>query len=422
MKIKGYIIIIVLIVMTGCAGLFILANKQFDISLDTVAVNDIVSALKAGWPGVEEVEPDLPGLAYGIDYAVINKDGHLLKATKRGISEDENAAVAHRDTIVSIYGKDDAELGKVIFYNDTEEKLWQYQSELLNRCAGILLLCGLLGLFWVIWVNRRILKPFGRLKYFASNVAGGNLDIPLPMEKGGAFGAFSESFDLMRVALAEAREKEQKANKSKKELVASLSHDIKTPVASIKALSELMAVSTPDQKTKKQLETITEKADQIDLLISNMFHATLEELQELKVAPQEVSSRELIELIKTSDYLNLAALDKFPDCLVIADPMRLSQVFDNIFSNSYKYANTKIKVSAHLTDTFCLEFTDFGKGVPPEELPLLKQKYFRGKNAGNKSGAGIGLFISSYFMQQMKGSLKCISKDGFTVSLVLMLA
>ena len=85
-----------------------------------------------------------------------------------------------------------------------------------------------------------VFKPFKKLQSFAVNVARGNLDIPLKMDKNNPFGAFTESFDIMREELAAARQSEYAANRSKKELVASLSHDIKTPVASIKAVSELM--------------------------------------------------------------------------------------------------------------------------------------------------------------------------------------
>jgi signal transduction histidine kinase len=134
-----------------------------------------------------------------------------------------------------------------------------------------------------LYYERRILSPFRKLQRFAKDVAMGNLDIPLEMDKHGSFGAFSESFDLMREELKNARDSERAANRSKKELVASLSHDIKTPVASIKAATELMLVSANTDKEKQQLDKIREKAEQINGLITDMFHATLEELQALTV-------------------------------------------------------------------------------------------------------------------------------------------
>ncbi|MDR2611270.1 MAG: HAMP domain-containing histidine kinase [Clostridiales Family XIII bacterium] len=423
MKVRSYLIAAVLIFLAGIAGLLALAKNVPDTSLDAVFVNEIVQALESDWRDISGEAYVLPKASGAVDYAVIDKDGRLIKATRRGISEDENSAALHRDTVVTLSDADGAQLGKIIFFNDSETKWRQYRTGLLIGCAAVMAAYALLGVLFVLHLRRRILSPFRTLKHFAASVAGGNLDVPLPMDRGNAFGAFSESFDLMRAELAKAREGEQRANRSKKELVAALSHDIKTPVASIKAVAELMAADTPGGTNKARLATITEKADQIDLLISNMFHATLEELQELKVTPAELSSRELAELIERADYLRLARVGVIPECLVIADPLRLSQVFDNIFSNSYKYANTGIDVTARLDgERLRLEFADYGAGVLPEELPLLTQKYFRGGNATDKSGSGIGLYISSYFMRRMAGGIECLSDGGFTVGLTLTLA
>lgn len=102
------------------------------------------------------------------------------------------------------------------------------------------------------------------------------MEVPLNMNKNNPFGVFTESFDIMREQLAAARKSEYEANRSKKELVASLSHDIKTPVASIKAVSELMLLRAMDAKDIRQLNMINAKAEQIDLMITDMFHATLE--------------------------------------------------------------------------------------------------------------------------------------------------
>ena len=243
------------------------------------------------------------------------------------------------------------------------------------------------------------------------------------MDKENAFGAFTESFDLMRTELITAKENEYKANTSKKELVVSLSHDIKTPVASIKAISELMSVTATDSKTKKQLETINAKADQINLLISNMFHATLEELKELKVTNSTISSQLISDMLLHSDYQKAADIDPIPECLILADPLRLSQVLDNIISNSYKYAGTRICITFHLDSALLIDITDYGPGVLPEELPLLTQKYFRGINSKTQQGTGIGLYISAYFMDRMGGSLEFSnSKEGFTARLILKLA
>ena len=221
------------------------------------------------------------------------------------------------------------------------------------------------------------------------------------------FGAFTESFDIMRSELKKARIAEARANESKKELVAKLSHDIKTPLASIKAASEVGYAVAKDKKTKQNFSQIIIKADQINALVNNLFSATLEELQQLNVTPEYFSSVKIVGILKNSDYLQRAAVPEIPVCLVYADALRLQQVFDNIFANSYKYADTKIEVVCTAeADSLSISVEDFGGGVEEDELPLITEKYLRGKNASDKDGAGLGLYISDYFMKEMDGELK----------------
>ena len=210
----------------------------------------------------------------------------------------------------------------------------------------------------------------------------------------------------MRYELNKAREAEAAANASKKELVAKLSHDIKTPVASIKAASEVGEALTDNEKIRDNYGQIIRKADQINELITNLFTATLEELRQLRVSPEDMESKEIPSLLENADYLHRAEIPSIPDCIFFADKLRLQQVFDNIFANSYKYADTSIFIEATLVnDYLSISIEDYGGGVSAEELPLLKEKFKRGSNAKNVEGAGLGLYISDYFMEKMNGKL-----------------
>lgn len=204
----------------------------------------------------------------------------------------------------------------------------------------------------------------------------------------------------MRAELKKARIAEARANNDKKELVAKLSHDIKTPVASIKAASEVGAALACDVKNKDNYIQIIHKADQINALITNLFTATLEELQQLTVSPEDISSRDLGAMLQNSDYLHRADIPCIPDCLLHADRLRLQQVFDNIFVNSYKYADSPISLTIILGDRYLsITAEDHGTALPREELIHIKEKFWRGSNTQNIEGAGLGLFISDYFIK-----------------------
>jgi len=275
-----------------------------------------------------------------------------------------------------------------------------------------------LAIGWlVLHLDLTILRPFQKLKTFASRVAQGDLSFQLEMDRKNRFGAFSESFDLMREQLAAARENERLANISKKELVASLSHDIKTPVSSIKIIAEL---NQAKYGANSEMSSIIRKADQIDLLISNMFTATLEELKQLKVSPTEITTAELEEHIRASDYQKRVKPFTLPECVVTADSLRFRQVIDNIIGNSYKYADTDIEVSGGFDGDFLtLTIRDFGPGVSADELSLLCEKFYRAGNAEGKSGSGLGLYLSQYFLTEMGGSLKIEINNGLHVTMRL---
>jgi len=259
------------------------------------------------------------------------------------------------------------------------------------------------------------------MKKVASRVTDGNLDIPLRMDKKNNFGAFTEAFDIMRHEIKKSRAAEKKAIESKKELVAKLSHDIKTPIASIKSSSELGLATTKEERSKAYFESIDHKSDQINNLISNLFNATLEELDELSINASEMRSGVIKDLIKNADYLNKNDTYSIPDCTVFADRLRLQQVLDNVFANSYKYANTNTKTSVCINgNKLIITIRDFGSGVEAEELPLLMEKFKRGANTQDKEGAGLGLYISKELLKKMEGNLEIENGNpGFVTKIYL---
>ncbi len=385
-------------------GLFV--SRQAEQPQNTVAVNEILQTVQRDWDSLEDHVNET-----GLDYVVLGTDGMVLCRTRPGLSESINAATAHRDTMLDVE-LNGTPVGKLIVYNDNALTLRMEKQTVLFIAAAMLLQLGICAGYF-FYLCRTVVEPFHRLEQFAQRVAGGNLDIPLKMDRHNLFGAFTESFDLMRDQLKKARLAEAKANAAKKELVAKLSHDIKTPVASIKAASEVGAALAVDDKNRENYRQIIQKADQINTLVTNLFSATLEELQELSVTPLDVKSEELRTLLENADYLHRAALPAIPDCLLFADRLRLQQVFDNIFVNSYKYAGTNIDVAAALQDGYLtVSVEDHGGGVNESELPHLKEKFKRGSNVEGIEGAGLGLYISDHCMREMGGRL--VLENGVT--------
>lgn len=412
MKKNLFLIGLLVVFAVEIMALIVFANQKMDSYQDTVLINEAVQSVCSDWEAMENHKDHT-----GLDYVVLDNDGAIIFKTGEGLSESLHVAAAHRDTILDI--ENEAGIaGKIILYNDSGQRIQEQRKRTILLLAAAILLQCCICFGYSIYLNYAIIKPFRKLKGFAMRVAGGNLDIPLEMDRQNLFGAFTESFDIMRAELKKAQIAEAQANESKKELVAKLSHDIKTPVASIKAASEVGAALTHDEKIRNNYEQIIRKADQINILITDLFTSTLEELNELSVVPADMQSTELRELLENADYMHRATIPDIPGCLLSADRLRLQQVFDNIFANSYKYANTKIEITVFREeDALAVVIEDYGGGVNVEELPFIKEKFKRAGNAKSMEGAGLGLYISDYFMKEMHGKL-CLEngRNGLKVS------
>lgn len=415
---RTYIILICLFLAAGGYFTWAILGRSQTPPVDMVEINRLVKHTVAEFPGGQFSRPE----SCPYDYGVLDTSGALLYRSGPQAPSSVQQAVMARDAIID--AADAGHIyGKVLVATGGMAALELQHRQLAWLAAGMFLVLAGLSVSYGIYLDRKLYRPFARLQSFARHIAAGNLNVPLPMDREHAFGAFTESFDLMRDQLLAARRNEAEANKSKKELVASLSHDIKTPVTSIKLVSELLLVTRAHSPAAEKLQTIYDKAEQIDRLITDMLHATLEDLGELKVSCTEKSSTVLESMVRSSDYCGKVTMNPIPGCLLLFDPLRMEQVIDNLINNAYKYAQTEITVDSEL-EGHCLRLTvsDFGDGVPEEELPRLIQKYYRGSNSGpsGKNGSGLGLYISHHLMERMGGSLQYYNRpDGFSVELMI---
>lgn len=400
MKIRWFVPVILLFFLLEAAVVAVFMDGRKETSQDVVAINKIVKTLENNWDNLEDDMDVTP-----FDCVVTDNNGTVLFKTREHLSETINQAVAHRDTILDVK-QSGVVVGKVMIRNSWDEEFAAARHSAALCLLLLLVIQAACLAGYAAGLYRMLIRPFCRMEGFAERIAGGNLDIPLEMDRQNLFGAFTESFDIMRAELKKAKLAEAAANAGKKELVARLSHDIKTPVASIKAASEVGFALAESRRMQENYTQIIQKADQINGLVTNLFTATLEELQELPVIPEDMESSQLKILLENADYLHRAVVPSIPPCLVRADRLRLQQVFDNIFVNSYKYADTAIRVQVQRTGgRLVIEIEDDGGGLAEEEIFFIKEKFRRGSNAKATEGAGLGLFISDYFMDAMEGTL-----------------
>lgn len=405
--------------------LFLSKSKSvYNDRLNMVEFNNIVKTVSLNWGSLE----NLSRKDFQYDYLVVDHTGgSSLYKSKTDLPDTLHDALQLSFVAMDVPDSStNKSIGKVL----VDVRLQQQMNMVVSRSNKFVILSFIIIMVLLaisfVYLFLAILHPFKRLEVFAKNIAAGHLDASLPMDRFNIFGAFTESFDVMRLSLLKSRKIEQLANESKKELIASLSHDIKTPTTSIRLIAELLQAQITDPVQSQKLKTIETKADQIDRLMNNMLHNTLEELGQLRVSLEDENSQILFSMFNNIHTTAGISVHKIPPCLINIDQIRLQQVFDNIISNSEKYAKTSIDIYSSLADSFLeLSIKDYGAGVGDDELSLLFNKFYRSPFAieAKKQGEGLGLYIAKDLMNRMNGDIEAINlKDGFVIKLYIPLS
>ncbi len=414
---KRFIAVTISLYLAACISLCCIFAAGPQGKINNTEANDIIFTVRKYWPDAERAVSMMQG--YSTDYLVTDAEGRMVAASSSGLNTDYVYDFIHKDYSVDIL-EDGKVLGRIIFINNGEDDFKRKVGVWALAFLAIFLLKDILAVFY-LW--KHIFDPVKRMNDFAGQIARGNLDIPVDCSA--SFGAFSESFDIMREELLYARKGEQEADKRRREVIASISHDIKNPMASIQAIAEYQSLTTGSEELRREFETIMQKTNQINGMIHNLHTSMLDELERLEVRPKELGSAAIGEALRQADFKKRIKDFEIPECLVMADKVRFMQVADNIISNSYKYADTQIEVCSWFEDEcLCISIMDFGKGVKKEEEIFLTQKYFRGQNAKEKEGSGMGMYIAEYLVKGMGGRLLCRSEENawFEVRIWLALA
>ena len=290
-----------------------------------------------------------------------------------------------------------------------------------------LIIFGLLGI--VILTNillsylmaRSILKPVRLLSMASEKISRGDLNFHIQSNKKDELGKLVNAFDDMKKQLKRHNELRDQYENNRKELIASISHDLKTPITSIRGYVEgiMDGVANTEEKLKKYLETIHTKAEYMDRLINELFlYSKLEvnqvafRFEKVKILPFIKDYLEELKLEFNPDQVQilLHASEPFP-AVVRIDRDHIIRVMSNIIYNSIKYKDKGqciIRISLHdQKDMIKVAITDNGPGVPREELPNIFHQFYRGdpSRRADTGGSGLGLAIASQIIKAHGGDI-----------------
>lgn len=310
-----------------------------------------------------------------------------------------------------------------------EQKLDTGKSGLRNIVIMyIVVLCVVIVLFLYIYVC--VLRPFDELEDYASHLAAGDMDTELKYRRVNMFGSFTWAFDHMRTEIVHARRREQEAIENNKTVIATLSHDIKTPIASIRGYAEalVMNMDATQERRERYASVIMKKCDEVTSITNDMFIHSLHDLDRLVVKSDKVEIKPLLEQVLSDIGLGMDIVvngDITEAVLEHSDSGRVVQVIENILSNAAKYArDTEISIvtecispeklprNVHVSGAdmvYRLSIKDHGTGIPDKDMPFIYEKFYRGENSGDEPGAGLGLFIVHYLMDRMGGDVELVN-------------
>lgn len=287
-------------------------------------------------------------------------------------------------------------------------------------------------------VSRSIIKPIDSLKRAAEQIKEGNLDWPVQCKSKDEIGQLCLSFEEMRLKLKESIERQLQEEDNRKELISSISHDLKTPITSIKGYTEgiLDGVADSPEKIHKYAQTIHNKALDIDKLIDELFLYSKLDLQKEPFNFEKIDLREFLaqgtedlqfDLDKAGFKLDL----DLAECpvMVIADREKLKRVIINIMTNSINFMDKEAgKIGITLQDGpdqgfAAIKIEDNGPGIPPEALPHIFNRFYRVEpsRGGAAGGNGLGLAIARRIIEEHGGSIWAESLEDRGTSIFLTL-
>lgn len=299
----------------------------------------------------------------------------------------------------------------------------------------VFLLGMLINVFISYRISNRIISPLRQLNEATGEISKGNLDCTIECSTQDEVGELCRSFDHMRVQLKEANSLSQRYENNRKELIANISHDLKTPITSILGYVEgiMEGVANSPEKMDKYTKTIYSNAVDMDHLIDELFLFSKLDLNQITFDFESIDIEEYLKDCveeKTYDLGQKGIRLEYETHLaeertVIGDRLRLQRVINNILQNSEQHRNPDngesfIKIGASDYDReVVIEIKDNGKGIPEESLPHIFDRLYRVDPSRNRQikGSGLGLSIAKHIVEAHGGRIWAESTEGAGTSI-----
>ena len=292
--------------------------------------------------------------------------------------------------------------GTYAFISTSLEPVGSTVSALKNQLIFIIIIVLVVAFLIAYTISKKISKPIENITRLSKKISEGKYDIVFDSDTD------IEEINELERTLNNATEELSKTENLRRELLANVSHDLKTPLTMIKAYAEMVRDITykDDEKREENLNVITSEVDRLNLLVSdildlskmqaNIYELNEEDFDLVKLTQIIIDRYEIFSLTEKYKFVFECNKEKI---MIHADKQKMEQVLYNLISNAVNYTGddkvVKIKINDNKDGSCRVEVIDTGKGIKKEEIDLIWDKYYKSnkKHKRNMLGTGLGLSI-----------------------------
>ena len=298
-------------------------------------------------------------------YTIISLDGTVLKSTEgeegtkvslntlafdNWYDIDEEGEIRYSNSLIN-----EGKIEGIIIFKIPKEDILLIRGDinykLIYLSISIFIFIVILFVIYKIYslITKDVLKPIDMMHKSAKEILKGNYLESVTYDYYGEIGEFSHDFEDMRDSLVVAREKEEKIKLAEKELLACISHDLKTPIANISGYCEgiIDGVVKEEKDIKRYIGIILKKSRVLNKLLDDILELSKAEINQMTINKKEVYSKEFFEELLEEVSMDVASGGRIfelnsdiPNILINLDEEKITQVINNIVSNSIKYTDT----------------------------------------------------------------------------------